>query len=214
MKLLGPDAAEAFRKVAYWVMTFLCKEHPDLGRDGAVCPFVAGATQKDTLWFTFVDTRGLSEADVTALVGDYKGVFTQLKPKQQADQEYASLLIVFPYLAIKDAPRYVDGVKKALKNGLVEEGLMIGEFHRNNKTPGAHNPNFFPNRSPVPLLAIRHMVRSDWRFLTDKPEWIHSWLANQVHDLGARELIKEITELVYALAEKEKVRSRTEKTAP
>ena len=42
---------------------------------------------------------------------------------------------------------------------------MLGEFHNRTETPGLHNPQFRPLRSPIPLLAIRFMVESDLPFL-------------------------------------------------
>lgn len=50
---------------------------------------------------------------------------------------------------------------------------MIGEFHMLGQAPGAHNPNFRPFRSQIPLLNIRPMVQEDLHFLSDrkyKPE--------------------------------------------
>jgi hypothetical protein len=44
-------------------------------------------------------------------------------------------------------------------------GLLVGEFHAANANPGLHNPDFRPLRSPVPMLAIRHLVESDLAFL-------------------------------------------------
>jgi hypothetical protein len=34
------------------------------------------------------------------------------------------------------------------------------------REPGLRNPDFRPLRSPVPMLAIRHMVESDLLFMT------------------------------------------------
>jgi hypothetical protein len=42
---------------------------------------------------------------------------------------------------------------------------MLGEFHPQSATPGLRNRYFCPLRSPIPLLAIRHMVESDVDFL-------------------------------------------------
>jgi hypothetical protein len=42
---------------------------------------------------------------------------------------------------------------------------MLGEFHPFSPTPGLRNSHFRPLRSPVPLLAIRHIVESDVDFL-------------------------------------------------
>lgn len=55
---------------------------------------------------------------------------------------------------------------RKLKPSFVQAGLMLGEFHPFNRTPGLRNKDFRPLRSPVPPLAIRHMAESDVDFLT------------------------------------------------
>ena len=42
---------------------------------------------------------------------------------------------------------------------------MLGEFHNRNNSPGLRNKNFYPLRTPLPCLAIRHMVPTDIAFL-------------------------------------------------
>ena len=54
----------------------------------------------------------------------------------------------------------------ALKEEFVSRGLMLGEFHLLNNASGLHNPEFFPLRTVCPAMAIRHMVPSDFVFLS------------------------------------------------
>ncbi len=70
-----------------------------------------------------------------------------------------------PDIHIEDTSKLIDSVQQKLKPLFVESGLMIGEFHKRNESPGLHNPNFRPLRSPIPLLAIRFMVEADLPFL-------------------------------------------------
>jgi len=42
---------------------------------------------------------------------------------------------------------------------------MLGEFHMRNNQPGLRNDDFFPLRTPIPCLAVRHMVPTDLAFL-------------------------------------------------
>jgi len=51
---------------------------------------------------------------------------------------------------------------------------MIGEFHANNNTPGLHNSEFFPLRTPYPTLTLRHMHPSDVVFLIGKLDHIEA----------------------------------------
>ena len=48
-KPLAKSDLDALRKVADWIKSFVTKPHKDLGREGAVCPFVPGAMERKTL---------------------------------------------------------------------------------------------------------------------------------------------------------------------
>ena len=55
--------------------------------------------------------------------------------------------------------------------------MMIGEFHEANNSSGLRNEYFYPLRTSIPCLAIRHMVATDIAFMTpnhsDKDTKIH-----------------------------------------
>merc|ERR1712023_588819 len=72
---------------------------------------------------------------------------------------------MFPDITLDQTELCIDGVQSACKPFFVRRGLMLGEFHLRNNSPGLRNKNFFPLRTPLPCLAIRHMVPSDIAFL-------------------------------------------------
>jgi hypothetical protein len=153
--------------IATWVREFLARPHPQLGRKGSVCPFVPLSLEMDSIWMAEVTDPAPSLESVSAIVTEYLRVFTTTEPLTGADAMQKSFLIVLPTLD-GDNPewtRLVDDVQLALKKQFVEKGLMLGEFHAGNETPGLRNPDFRPLRSPIPMLAIRHMVDSDLPFL-------------------------------------------------
>ena len=117
---------------------------------------------------------------MSRVMDNYKDLFLKIAPKEQMTRAQASLVVVFPDVSDEEAPGYVDEVQRALKDSFVEEGLMLGEFHALNRTPSVYSETVFPNQSPVPMLAIRHMVITDWRFLLEKDEWIQAWLMTLV----------------------------------
>ena len=64
---------------------------------------------------------------------------------------------------------------------------MIGQFYPGCAENGLWNPDFRPLDSPLPMLAIRHMVESDLPFLTretDPPEERSSFLRSYLFRLG------------------------------
>ncbi|MUL38292.1 DUF6875 domain-containing protein [Gloeocapsopsis dulcis] len=76
-------------------------------------------------------------------------------------------MLIFPDISTETAFKLIDGAQRHLKPFFVEAGLMLGEFHKQNNSPGLRNPNFRPLRSPIPMLGIRFMVESDLSFLND-----------------------------------------------
>jgi hypothetical protein len=98
-------------------------------------------------------------------VAAYREIFLALEPREGETALYKAILIIFPYIPRDSAPALIDGIQKSLKPSFVESGLMIGEFHDLNDTPGLHNPELRPLRSPLPMLAIRFMVENDLLFL-------------------------------------------------
>jgi hypothetical protein len=78
---------------------------------------------------------------------------------------FGSMVLIFPDVTNEEASQVIDPSQRELKPSFVREGLMLGEFHKFSPTPGLRNKSFRPLRSPIPLLAIRHMVESDVDFL-------------------------------------------------
>ncbi|MGW0391583.1 DUF6875 domain-containing protein [Streptomyces sp. NPDC003042] len=170
---------DAWQVVEQWVRSYLCRPHPELGRGGAVCPFTVRAVRRRTLygvvWPHLVDEVG----DMTAIMGRYALWFDRFG--EDADAERA-LLVAFPALPPSRHVPLIEGTQRALKTSLAWRGLMIGEFHDGPPpTPGVRNPAFRPLRSPVPLLALRRMVRPDHLFLAQAPEHRAAYQARFPH---------------------------------
>ncbi|MHC0062394.1 DUF6875 domain-containing protein [Nostoc sp. UIC 10890] len=148
-----------------WVKNFLGRPHPNLGRTGAVCPFVPLSLKSNTIRLAVIRTKDLYSEQLEEVVGRYRDIFLEMDIKEQELAINKAFLLIFPDVHIEDATKLIDSVQQKLKPLFVESGLMIGEFHKRNDSPGLHNPNFRPLRSPIPLLAIRFMVEADLPFL-------------------------------------------------
>ncbi|MCW5315755.1 hypothetical protein GTQ43_18635 [Nostoc sp. KVJ3] len=148
-----------------WVKNFLGRPHPNLGRPGAVCPFVPQSLKSDSIRFAVIHTKDLYPEQIEEIVGRYRDMFIEMEVKEQELAINKAFLLIFPDVHIEDVSQSIDSVQRKLKPLFVESGLMIGEFHQRNESLGLHNPNFRPLRSPIPLLAIRFMVEADLPFL-------------------------------------------------
>jgi len=152
-------------QIREWVRNFLAKPSPDLGRPGPVCPFIPHTLKSNSIQLAVIRAKNLEPQQVEDIVLSYRDSFLELESR---DMEYPinkTILLIFPDINLDDTPRLIDGVQQKIKAFFVEQGLMLGEFHNRNETPGLHNPKFRPLRSPIPLLAIRFMVESDLPFL-------------------------------------------------
>lgn len=152
-------------EIMEWVKKFLAKPHPDLGRSGPVCPFVPGALQLNTLRFKVIRAENLKQQQIEQIVRSCRDIFLEIEPRDGEAALNKAILLIFPDIHIDEAFKLIDDVQQKLKPFFVEAGLMLGEFHQRNESPGLHNPNFYPLRSPIPMLAIRFMVEADLPFL-------------------------------------------------
>lgn len=186
-----------------WVRDFLARPHPDVGRAGPVCPFTPTALALDTIWLTEVDDPSPDRDVIVELISQYRDRFLEIEPRFGSAALNKTILVVFPTLG-SGAATLLDDVQGELKASFVELGLMLGEFHSENESPGLRNPDFRPLRSPVPMLAIRHMVESDLPFLRrtlDAPAIRASYLRSYLRRLGGTVRAKYLDQAVTALAE-------------
>ncbi|MEH2022752.1 DUF6875 domain-containing protein [Nostoc sp.] len=152
-------------EIMQWVKSFLVRPHPDLGRPGVVCPFVPHALKSNNIWLAVIRTQNLCLEQIEAIVRPYRNVFLEREPGDKELPISKAFVLIFPDVHIEEASKVIDGVQKKLKPLFVESGLMLGEFHNRTESPGLHNPNFRPLRSPIPLLVIRPMTEVDLTFL-------------------------------------------------
>jgi hypothetical protein len=165
------------RTVLRWAREYLCAPHPELGRPGNVCPYAPGALERGVFYLTVQPGADPDPAEVTQRLRGYRDWFIELSEPSGSARMFHTILMVFPELPTARAPQIVDALQIALKGEFVARGLMIGEFHDGPPPKGGlWNPDFRPLRCPLPMLAIRHMVPTDYLFLEDNPEHVTMYL--------------------------------------
>ena len=163
---LGEDHPLA--RMVDWCVNFLGRPHSELGRSGNVCPFVPEALMRGALQFAVVALRNRGAAavsEIEEIIVACREHFLASERDHGKSDIFISMIIIFPDVTPEEAPTVIDPLQRKLKPSFVREGLMLGEFHPLSPAPGLRNRDFRPLRSPVPLLAIRHMVESDVDFL-------------------------------------------------
>ena len=153
------------QRVLTWARTFLCEPHRDLGREGSVCPYVRESLRHGLFWMAIFSAPNLVPNDAIEVLRRYRDWFLELSQPTQVDAQYKAILVLFPNLLPANFHEIIDATQITLKPEFVRRGLMIGQFHEGCNEPGIWNAGFRPFHSPVPLLAIRHMVCWDAPFL-------------------------------------------------
>jgi prolyl-tRNA editing enzyme YbaK/EbsC (Cys-tRNA(Pro) deacylase) len=165
------------RQVVAWAEEYLCKPHPELGREGPVCPFVQMAMRKGLFLLSVCRGRDLDQPAIRQRIMRLRDRFLALPPQTGSEAAFKTVLILFPDLHPDDLLRLIESTQQELKPGYVEKGLMIGEFHPGPpRKAGLWNPDFRPLKSPVPMLVIRHMVPTDFAFLRDERRLVEIYL--------------------------------------
>ncbi len=148
-----------------WVTNFLEKSNKNLGRTGAVCPYVQYAEEKEYFKVGIFEQPNPVQSHIVNLIRGLKDTFLSMPPLQKKDKKFKAITVLFPALTQSQIYHIIDDVQLQLKPEFVKQGMMIGQFYENCQQGGLRNSNFKPLQSPVPLLAIRYMVETDWPFL-------------------------------------------------
>jgi hypothetical protein len=155
-----------YRAGVRWLEEFVTQPHPDLGRPGAVCPRLAPAIQRNGVWMVAVTVPGFASEHACDAGRLLRHVFENVAAGQ--DRTTTALLGFFPGLPPEQAAGFIDGGWRLLRNEFVEQGLMLGEFHKGSTVGGVHNRALPVMRCPEPMYAIRVMTPHDLLF-ADQP---------------------------------------------
>ncbi|SRR5579883_488823 len=183
---MSPEDAKSARRLLVWAKKYLMREHESINRPyppQTVCPFVEASVRANSLYMVFHhDFDGRCPAAIANQVLEYIGPFKQAPPLAPNQQTLKALLIVFPKIE-EEFLDALDVCHEMIKSKIVASGLMVGQFHSKCEERGIHNPAWNAiSRSPLPLVAMRHMVIHDIMFLESDEGWFRAYDAN----FGAR----------------------------
>ncbi|MET0574813.1 MAG: DUF6875 domain-containing protein [Mesorhizobium sp.] len=151
-----------------WAENYLMASHPDLGRTGAVCPFTKQAARVDTVRLGISQATAEDEEKAYALVRDGFAALEKI-PSKPAMRHFRTVIVGFPGCNSEQGVAMLRRVQRRLRFRSLSRGKMIGMMHATSEDPGLWNPDFRPLRSPIPVLAIRHMVEQDAPFAAKHP---------------------------------------------
>jgi hypothetical protein len=160
-----------------WIRSYICQPHPQLGREGDVCPFVQPALHNNMLHMALhYEVYGQSLAELEAVMRSYLSIFQACCPAERSNALLQTLLVVFPAIPAERST-IIDHAHQDLKSEFVQQGLMLGQFHMTCSESAVHNPAFQVMVSPLPFFAIRYMAQHDILFLHQRSDWFKHYSA-------------------------------------
>jgi hypothetical protein len=150
-------------EVQRWVRDFTTNPHPDLGRDGPVCPYMVRVLGNARLTMLAFDARR-GDDSLAAQALEFRALARQRAGELGADGTFQVYFAV-PYGRPEpELKAMVARVHARLRREFVASGFMVGDFWPDHETPGLHSPAFRPFASPVPMLGVRHVIPADLVF--------------------------------------------------
>jgi hypothetical protein len=171
------DLLPTYHSIAKWMASYLMSTHPDLGRPGDVCPFTAQASRLNTIRIVVSGATSKNIDTIKDLMYHCLREFT-LIPCEKPMKHFRTIVVGFPKMVDSKGLDVLKAVQARLKWHCLLRGLMIGRFFADARDPGLWNRDFRPLRSPVPLLALRHVVENDAPFAARYPLLIPTYVWN------------------------------------
>jgi hypothetical protein len=156
-------SGERLAQADQWLHEYTAQPHPDLGRDGVVCPYMVKALRRK--YVTMVDFEaGRGDEALLTLARQLRAGLLARAEEIGSDRIYLVALAVPRGLPEPELKAMVGRAHAALKPEFVAQGLMVGDFWPEHETIGLHNDDFRPFTAPLSMLGMRHIVAADLNF--------------------------------------------------
>jgi hypothetical protein len=166
--LLSPTDVVTLGRILEWLRGYIAQPDPRLGRPGPLCPFVGPAVDADAILLCVAagvtdplapECRLMVRALADRLLDDRDTVATAAK----------AIVLALPGVE-PDATPALDTLHGLVKDELMADGLLLGQFHDRCEVPAARNARFAVQTSAVPLLVLRPLTLHDVLFLHTDPD--------------------------------------------
>ena len=143
-----------------WLTAYPMNSHAELGRVGAVCPFVRQASRLATLRVGIIESGPGDEEHVYKLMGDaFADIETMDAPPGK--ERLRTILYGFPNCAGPEGIAMLDRVFHRYKYYTLYHFRMMAFFYADSQIGGLWNHDFKPMRAPMPLLGVRYLIEQD-----------------------------------------------------
>jgi hypothetical protein len=162
-----------------WIEQFVMKPHPELGRPGAVCPFVQYSYTNRALYVAGVDADDMSFAQFIQLMLRLPDVYTSMLKTHDLPLSLFALMLYLPNLGRDKYFKFIDLTHAITKPMFMDAGLILGEFHPDSHVRGVHSSRIKPLRSTIPAFVVRAIAPHDILFI----DRVTSPPAVRIHEL-------------------------------
>jgi heptaprenyl diphosphate synthase len=167
---IEPSEIHAVEACLHWLKEYIGQPHPQLGRNGDICPFVNTALRKQKMSFVLlehIDTPNFGEIRSRVLYEAWR------LPRRIGESDRFGELIttnlLFPKLT-GEAGAVVHEVHTACKTSLMRRGVMLAAFYPGYAKPAIYNSEFQLYQAPFPVIVVRPMALHDIVFLDNNRE--------------------------------------------
>ena len=172
---LSESEVKALSACAEWTATHPLQRVKKGRRMEAICPMVSPSIAADAMHFTVdrIDDSGNLESIDELLLRNAKA-FHRIDPGD--DPRLRCLVVVIPGAR---GQRLLDATHpdREIKNELLRQGILVGEFFPSCPFATTFNPRLFALRSPAPMYVLRPFIEGDWRFICKVPAWQQTYRA-------------------------------------
>lgn len=173
---LDPEVAGAVTDCARWTATYPLQRVKKRHREEAICPMMAPALAARSVYFSArrVSDRELPLESLDTILREAAVVFEEKIVSR--DPRLRCLVLVLPGVRGGRLLEATDPAR-AIKNELLQRGILVGEFFPGCPFATTFNPRLFALRSPAPMYVLRSFIESDWRFICQVPAWQRTYRA-------------------------------------
>jgi hypothetical protein len=173
---LDPESAGAVADCARWTTTYPLQKVKKRHREEAICPMMAPALAARSVYFSVrrVSDREMPLESLDTILREAAAVFEE--KVVSPDPRLRCLVLVLPGVRGGRLLEATDPAR-AIKNELLQRGILVGEFFPGCPFATTFNPRLFALRSPAPMYVLRSFIESDWRFICQIPAWQRTYRA-------------------------------------
>jgi hypothetical protein len=145
-------AQSAYFGVLPYITEFLTSKHPY--RNGRMCPFMPQAIKNQEIYFTYLHAQHNYEKFISNCLKFYAS--------RTEKKSSGAIILLFP----EDF-----SIEKLLeihiknKEQCIRSSMMLGALYKTSSAPSLHSADYFPLRTPTPILVLRDIAASDLVFL-------------------------------------------------